>query len=151
MSVYTCTDTGCIANHVVTSATRQSGRQRRILQALGAHGEIPQVDEETLATYGKYLSKKLSFPFTAYYPAPTTDEEAAAFRCTVLELLCPDKHLGDLFDGLFCKTLKGKYEINLPLTDLFLPEDSPNLPWIDDYRYWFGNRLSFGFSPEAAS
>jgi hypothetical protein len=66
-------------------------------------------------------------------------EEEDEFRCTVLDLLDPAKHLGDEFDGIFCKTSKGKYEINLPLIDLYLPEDSFNFQLIDDYWYWFWN------------
>ena len=46
----------------------------------------------------------------------------------MLELLDPAKHLGDGFDGIFCKTSKGKYEINLPLIELDLPDDSSQLP-----------------------
>ena len=33
-------------------------------------------------------------------------------------LLDPAKHLGDGLDGIFCKTRKGTYEINLPLIEL---------------------------------
>ena len=57
----------------------------------------------------------------------------------VLELLNPKKHLGDEFDGIFCKTRKGKYEVNLPLTELQIPLDSPNSQLIEDYGYWFWN------------
>ena len=45
----------------------------------------------------------------------------------------------DEFDGIFCKTRKGKYEVNLPLTELNVPDDSPNFQFIEDYWYWFWN------------
>ena len=60
-------------------------------------------------------------------------------RCTVLELLDPGKYICDEFDGIFCKTRKGKYEINLPLTELRVSENSPNFQLIEDYWYWFWN------------
>ena len=78
-------------------------------------------------------------PFIAHYPKPATSQEEEEFRCTVLELLDPAKHLGDEFDGIFCKTRKGKYEINLPLIELYLPEDIRNFQLIEDYWYWFWN------------
>ena len=66
-------------------------------------------------------------------------EEENEFRCTVVELLDPAKHLGDVFDGIFCNIHKGIYEINLPLIDLYLPEDSIRFQLIEDYWYWFWN------------
>jgi predicted ABC-type transport system involved in lysophospholipase L1 biosynthesis ATPase subunit len=45
---------------------------------------LPSVDEETLSTYYKYLTARLSFPFTAHYPEPTTSLEEVQHRCTVL-------------------------------------------------------------------
>ena len=112
----------------------------RILEALGPLGEhLPSVDEETLSRYHKFLAARLSFPFTAYYPEPTTSLEEAQCRCAVLELLHPAKDICDEFDGIFCKTIKGKYEINLPLIELEVPDDSPNFQFIEDYWYWFWN------------
>lgn len=109
------------------------------MEALGAEHEIPRVDDEPLSRYYQHLSKRLCFPFFAHFPKPATSQEEEEFRCTVLELLNPAKHLGDGFDGLFAKTRKGKYEINLPLIDLELPDDSPNFQFIEDYWYWFWN------------
>ena len=43
------------------------------------------------------------------------------------------------FGGIFCKTRKGKHEVNLPLIELEIPQDSPNFQFIDDYWYWFWN------------
>ena len=37
------------------------------------------------------------------------------------------------------KTNKGKYEINLPLIELEVPDDSPNFQFVEDYWYWFWN------------
>ena len=49
------------------------------------------------------------------------------------------KHPDDGFDGIFCRTSKGEYENNLPLIDLYLPEDSFGFQLTDDYWFWFWN------------
>jgi hypothetical protein len=125
---------------VVAKSNARHDQMDRITEALMAWGEdLPSVDEESLSRYYNYLSAKLSFPFAAHYPVPTTSLEEVQFRCTVLELLNPTRDIFDDIDGIFCKTRKGKYEINLPLIELELPDDSPNLQFIDDYWYWFWN------------
>jgi hypothetical protein len=113
---------------------------QRILAALGRKGgQIPTVDDQTLSRYHRYLEANLSLPFAAHFPVPSNFREEIEFRGTVRELLDPQKYLGDEFDGIFCKLCKGRYELNLPLIDLYLPEDDPNYQWIEDYWYWFWN------------
>ena len=124
---------------VVAEPCPKLDQKDRIIEALGSGNPIQSVDEETLARYYEYLSANLSFPFAAYYPEPMKSQEEEEFRCTVLELLDPAKHLGDWFDGIFSKTSKGKYEINLPLIELEVPDDSPNSQFIKDYWCWFCN------------
>ena len=65
--------------------------------------------------------------------------EVTEFHCEVVELIDPAAYLGDEVDGIFCRTRKGAYHLNLPLLDLHLPEDSPNFQLIEDYWYWFWN------------
>ena len=126
-----------------TPAVRKSradlNRKNRIIEALGLVSHIPRVQEEPLLRYYKYLSERLCFPFVAHFPKPMNSEEENEFRCTVLMLLDPAKHLGDGFDGIYCKTRKGRYELNLPLIDVYLPEDSFSFQLIDDYWFWFWN------------
>ena len=125
---------------VIAKSSQEHNRRDRIAVALGPLGEqSPRVDEQTLSRYYRYLSASLSFPFAAHYPQPRSSLEEVQYRCTVLELLDPTKDIYDEFDGIFCKTRKGKYEINLPLIELEIPEDGPNFQLIEDYLYWFGN------------
>jgi hypothetical protein len=125
---------------VVAESCSKPDQRDRILAALGPLGEhCPSVAEETLSRYYKYLMAKLSFPFTATYPEAQTWREQVEHRCTVVELLDPTHDILDELDGIFCKTRKGKYEINLPLIELELPADSPNFQYIEDYWYWFWN------------
>jgi hypothetical protein len=116
----------------------QEHQKDRIQAALGPLGDrSPSVDDETTLRYYRYLAANLSFPFTAYYPVPKRSEEEVEYRCTVVELLDPSKHIGSEFDGIFCKARKGRFEVNLPLTELTIPEDSPNFQFIEDFWYWF--------------
>ena len=124
---------------VVPKSCQKLTRKDRIIEALGSASHIPRVDEELLSRYYEYLMERLCFPFIAHFPKPMNPEEENEFRCTVLELLDPAKHLGDEIDGIFSKTAKGMYELNLPLIDLYLPEDSFAFQLIDDYWYWFWN------------
>jgi hypothetical protein len=115
-------------------------QRRRIMAALGiSRGRLPHVDDQTLSTYCRYLSAHLSLPFTAWYPAPKTSQENSHFRLTVVELLDPREHIGDQFDGIFCKTRKDNFEVNLPLLELQVPHDELNFQLIEDYWFWFWN------------
>jgi hypothetical protein len=111
----------------------------RIMAALGATGGVPRVSENTLARYHKYLATKLSLPFVAYYPQPTNCRESAQFRRVVVELLDPSRCACDEIDGIYCKTCQGDFEVNLPLIELHLPENSANSQLIEDYWYWMWN------------
>jgi hypothetical protein len=118
----------------------ENRREWRIRAALGLPCDpLPRVDDEALYRYYEFLSAHLSLPLTAYYPAPDTPREEREFRCEVLELIDPRKYLGDPFDGLYCRTRKGRYTLNLPLFELEIPSDDVNFELIEDYWYWFWN------------
>jgi hypothetical protein len=128
----------CTNPQTPVSLHSRAARTKRIEAILGPSPEgLPRVDRRTLAQYYRFLAANLSCPFPAHYPLPTSPREKAAFRCTVLEVLDPIRDLYDDFDGIFCKTRKGKYEINLPLRELVLPGESPESQLIEDYWYWF--------------
>ena len=92
---------------VVPESCPEVNQKDRISRALGLVSHIPKVHEEPLSRYYKYLTEHLGFPFMAHFPKPATSQEEEEFRCTVLELLDPAKHMGDGFDGIFSKTSKG--------------------------------------------
>lgn len=140
MSLIVAADAHRNGIRVVLESCPELNQHNRISKALGLMGvHLPGVDGETLCRYYTYLSAKLSSPFTAYYPEPMSSREKTQFRCTVLELLDPTQHLGDEFDGIFCRTRKGNFEVNLPLIELHIPHDSPDFQLIEDYWYWFWN------------
>ena len=140
MNICTHDNASWMAPNAAAINVCKGGRKARIMKALGLTGDdLPRVDEDALFRYYEYLSANLSFAFAACYPHPTNPREQREFRCYVPELLDPAKHFGDEFDGIFCKTRKGKYELKLPLIELELPQDSPNCQLIEDYWYWFWN------------
>jgi hypothetical protein len=140
MSICTHNNALWMEPSAIAVGVSNDSQKARIMAALGLSGDrMPKVDEDTLFRYYEYLSANLSVPFAAHYPHPTNAEEQSEFRCYVLELLDPANHLGDEFDGIFCKTRKGKYELKLPLIELELPQGSPNCQLIEDYWYWFWN------------
>jgi hypothetical protein len=140
MSLSTITETSWNGPQFPALFCPAENQPARIIAVFGLTNDgPPRVSEETLCRYYKYLTVRLSFPFAAYYPQPTTSLEEVQHRCTVLELLDPATEIYDEFDGIFCKTRKGKYSINLPLIELQVPENSCNFQLIEDYWYWFWN------------
>lgn len=124
---------------IPTSHSEQD-RLRRIQAALGYCGEgLPEVNAKTLRRYYRHLKAVLRMPMIGCYPEATNATEADEFRLSVIELLDPAKYLGDEIDGLFVKTQKGKYEINLPLIEIALPQNCCNWQHIADYSYWLRN------------
>jgi hypothetical protein len=140
MSVSTITETNWSSFSLSVASSPNAGQIGRIRAAFGQTGDgLPKVNRDTLARYYSYLSVNLSLEFTAYYPQPMNARERTDFRCRVLELLDPTQHLGDEFDGIFCRTRKGDFEVNLPLIELQIPDDSSDFQLIEDYSFWFWN------------
>ncbi len=143
MSLSTITEvnwSGCQLPAASSTSTSSIEQAKRIMAALGVtHGGVPRVGEETLAKYHKYLAAKLVLPFAACYPQPMNSHEDAEFRRDVVELLDPTRYACDEIDGIYCKTRQGDFEVNLPLIELHVPENSPNCRLIEDYWYWMWN------------
>jgi hypothetical protein len=119
-------------------------RQKRILKALGlsgqnvrVNGQDSHVSEESLIRYYDYLQLHLHIPFVAVYPRPSSPAQAAIDRCEVIELLDPRTDPCDEFDGIYCRTRKGRFLVNLPLVELIITPPSKNLEMLGDYQYWF--------------
>jgi hypothetical protein len=140
MSISTMTEMNWSGLQLAAVCSPSADQTERILAALGPAADgLPKVDQNTLAQYHAYLSAKMSLPLTAYYPQPTTAREKVEFCCRVVELLDPTRHLGDEFDGIFCKIRKGDFEVNLPLVELNVPDEDPDFQLIEDYSFWFWN------------
>jgi hypothetical protein len=140
MSTATITETNWNSFPVSAMSSPSTNQIGRIQAVLGLTNDgLPRVDEDTLTRYYAYLSANIALPFTAYYPQPRNPQEESQFRCIVVELLDPAQHLGDEFDGIFCRIRKGNFDVNLPLIELEVPRESPGFQMIEDYSYWFWN------------
>jgi hypothetical protein len=140
MALSTLVETTWNEPRLAAVSVADADQTERIRLALGwMSGNLPKVDEETLARYYTYLSARLRLPFTVSYPQPKDSHENPEYRCTVVELLDPTEQLGDEFDGIFCKVRKGTFEVNLPLIELHVPQGTPQFQLIEDYWYWFWN------------
>ena len=124
---------------VVPESYPELNQRDRIIEAIGPLRDHLVINERTLSRYYTYLMARLSFPFTAFYPEPTITLEEVRHRCAVVDLLDPANDIYDKFGGIFCKIRSEKYEINLPLIELEIPQGSPNFQFIEDYWYWFWN------------
>jgi hypothetical protein len=124
----------------VVAASSAGEQEKGISAALRfAQDRSPLADDRLLTNYYHYLCENLSFPFCVHYPAPRSPVEDILYRCTVLELLDPSQCVGDEIDGIFSRVWKAGFEVNLPLLELEVPQDSPNSQLIADYRRWFWN------------
>lgn len=138
MSVFTYAEANWNGLKLVTELRPGDDQRGRILAALGlADDRLAVLDDDTLQRYYGHLSESLSFPFTAHYPHPTSPGEEVLCQCTVLGLLDPSTCVGDEIDGIFCKTQKAEFEVNLPLVELEVSKDSRNFQMIEDYCHWF--------------
>jgi len=138
MCVFKYTDANWNGLRLVTELPPGNDRKERILGAVGlTEDRSPVVDDDTLQECYEHLSTSLSLPFVAYHPTLTNPREEVLHECTVLGLLDPSKCVGDEIDGIFCKTQKAEFEVNLPLVELEVPKGSPNFQTIEDYCHWF--------------
>jgi hypothetical protein len=99
---------------------------------------LPEVTQETLVTYHRYLAANLKFPFTALYG----EEEIGPFsskRGTVIVTGLLDPEVDDLTeeDGVICTGRHREKEIDFPLSDIEVKRKDPNYNLISDYASWF--------------
>jgi hypothetical protein len=138
MPVFTYSDPNWNGLKLVTERPPDDDQNSRILAALGSDGSRqPRLDDDTLYQYYSFLAENLQFPFHVSYPQSAPPFAKVEYHATVLEVLDPRKYASDDLSGIFCKTKKGKFEVNLPLVELDVPQDNPNYQLIDDYCHWF--------------
>jgi len=128
------------SNNVVTNALSMNDQDDRIRAVfeLTSDDPLPETDDESLATYYKYLADKLSFPFEATYSFETRPFQSKTFSVTVLGLLDPDDFPGDGY-GLFCQARRDRQRNELPLTEVEVGKGNPSRRLVSDYSYWFVN------------
>ena len=114
---------------------RWTGPSRSAL-GLTSDDPLPDVDDDTLRAYHRYLKAHLARPFEAkwepeYGPRPTVK---------VTGLGDPEDDAGvDEMDGLLCQARAGGRVIDVLLGECEAKKGSPNRQLLKDYSYWFWN------------
>ena len=98
---------------------------------------LPEVDEDSLLAYHRYLAAHLTFPFPATLTEETGPLDVTSSEVTVIGLLSADAD--DEMYGLLCKARQGKHHLEVPLGELELKKGNPNYQLVDDYLTWFWN------------
>jgi len=118
----------------------EKDQEERIRVALGlARGTLPEVQSKWLRRYYEYLAANLLLPFEGEYAEDISGYRQLVAPVTVIALLHPDEHGKHEEFGLLCRAHRGAQEIELPLADVELPQDTVNSQLIEDYWYWFWN------------
>ncbi|HWG41858.1 MAG TPA: calcium-binding protein [Gemmataceae bacterium] len=123
---------------IVTRPLNPKDEDDRVRLALGLNGDdpLPEVDENTLLTYHRYLAAHLTFPFEAkwepaYGPSPI-------IKITGLSDPEDDPGIEEMY-GLLCEARAERRLIEVPLAECEAKEGNPNRQLLKDYSYWFWN------------
>lgn len=119
------------------SMNDQDDRVRAVFE-LTSDDPLPEVDDESLVAYYRYLAKKLSFPFEAKYSFESGSFQLKTYAINVHRLLDLADFPSDEF-GIFCQAVREGQRIELPLAKVEAAKRDPNRRLIADYSYWFAN------------
>ena len=117
------------------STDDEDDRVRKIM-GLTSDDPVPDVDDNTLGIYYRYLKKHLKFPFAGRYSEerPWKDIE---HEIQVIGLLDPEED--DDFYGLIVEAKERKGRICIPLSEVEVSRKDSHHQLISDYSYWFWN------------
>lgn len=106
----------------------------RMIFGLTSDDPLPQSSEKTQQQYMEYLEAYLLFPFKADYsaaslPGPDTGEDVTVIGFASQSPIDPD-------DGIVCQVEKGRDAFDVPLSQIQVDEDDPNIQYVEDYTYW---------------
>ena len=128
---------------IITPPLSERNQDDRVRKVFGlTHDDpIPEISEESLLDYHRYLKRNLKFPFTALYGG---EEEIGPFSSkrstmTVTTLVDPADEALTEEDGLRLTARYRDKAIVVPLSDIELRRKDPSYKLVDDYEYWFHN------------
>lgn len=125
---------------IATNPTNVGSQEYRIRRALGIeNGPLPEVQTEWLHRYYDYLRTRLVLPFDAQYAQDLIGYQSQVSSIVVTSLIDPGYHDRHEEAGLLCRAWRGTEEVEVPLADVELAENSTNSQLIEDYWYWFWN------------
>jgi len=108
----------------------------RMVFGLTSNDPLPDVDDETLSTYHRYLAANLTFPIEVEHGAEYGHPE----RVKVVGLGDPDEEpMVDDQYGILCEARMEGQIVTLPLGDMEVIKGKANRQLIKDYGSWFWN------------
>jgi hypothetical protein len=112
----------------------------RIALGLTSDDPLPEVEEETLLAYHRYLAAHLSFPVEASWSPESGLVGGSTHAVTITGLGDPeDDPWVDEMYGLLCQAKAKGRVIDVPLAECEAKKGSPNRQLLEDYSYWFWN------------
>jgi len=126
---------------IVTPRLSMKNQDDRIRAVFGLTRDdpLPDVNDDSLRTYYKFLAAKLTLPFEATWVREAGLGEMTE-KLTVLALggFDDDPWIDDMY-GLLCKTKMSVGEGEMPLAEMENVKGKPNKQVVKDYAYWFWN------------
>ena len=127
---------------IVTKPLSEKDQDDRVRMALGlTHDDpLPDVTEETLLAYHRYLAANLKFPIQATFWEESGPFSGRKVAVTITGLADPEDCGIDEGYGLtgLGRDPEGE-EIGVPLDEIEVGKKDPNRRLLDDYSYWFHN------------
>ncbi len=126
---------------IVTPPLSMKDQDDRIRAVFGLTRDdlLPEVDEDGLYLYYKFLAAKLKFPVEATWAKEVGMGEVTE-KVSILALGgSNDEPWIDDMSGIICEAKMSRGEGNLPLAEMEKVKGKPNKQLIEDYAYWFWN------------
>jgi Calcium binding len=127
---------------IITPPLSKDDQEDRVRMALGLTRDdpLPDVSQDTLLTYHRYLMKNLKFPFKAFCGEEEIGPGARKrITMTVTALLDPEEDGPIEEDGLICLGRDSGEEVVFPLGEVEVGKKTPNYRLVSDYAFWFHN------------
>lgn len=112
----------------------------RLALGLSSDDPLPDVDEDILLAYHRYLAAHLTFPFEASWEQESGpfSSRTRTIKITALGNPEDDSGIDDMY-GLMCEARTEGRLIELPLAECEAKKGGPNCQLLKDYAYWFWN------------
>jgi hypothetical protein len=107
----------------------------RAIFGLPAEAALPEVTEENLRRYHRYLTRHLKLPFQAKPAMETEIFQDREEPVVVVRLLDPEPGLVEA--GILCVVAHRNEFYQMPLVDVEAPAKHPNHWLLEDYASWF--------------
>jgi hypothetical protein len=123
---------------IITRPLNEKDQDDRVRIALGLTSDepLPQVNDDTIRAYHRYLAAQLAVPCEAKWEP----EHGPTAPVKITDLGDPeDDAWVDETYGLLCEVRAGGRLIEIPLGQCEAKKGNPNRQLLNDYAYWFWN------------